>query len=533
MADVFISYASEDRDRVRPLAEALIGRGFSVWWDRALAAGQDYAATIERELKAAKAVVVVWTQSSAASTFVRDEAGRARDEGRLVPLLLDRVDIPLGFGAFQAEDFTRWNGGANAAQMQLLEEVLKAKLQGRDIDASAIERRRRRLGARIRVVSLLTVIALVIGIAVGGKYLFAPPPPQTDLRAELLRLLAEGQLTPQQAIQLAEILEAGALGEPQSVAMNEPSQPSTGAPAPPARSDAPMQGAGRGGEEVAAEAPAVSEAEFAETARDSYRTAFGALSQHGDAQVRLAVAQLAQPGARDAAIQTLWTYAEAHPEDPLRDEIYVLCGTVGEANNNPLGVRALEAATAYDARNTGVWRMLARSYDRYNRDAEAQAAAQVAEAVEARNQGRAQDAERGLQAALPVLNAPELRAPVASELGQIAESRGDYNAASARFSQAYASREEVARRAPEAVSGEVIEADAQQLVRALDRSGRTREACEALRRAQEAHDVAAPDQDLLDRCQRLRVPLRTRVGVSPELRRRTTPAPVQESAPSP
>jgi hypothetical protein len=102
MADVFISYASEDRNRVRPLAEALQSRGFNVWWDRSLAAGQDYTAVIEKELKGAKAVIVVWTQSSSASTFVRDEAGRARDEGRLVPVLLDQVQLPLGFGAFQA-----------------------------------------------------------------------------------------------------------------------------------------------------------------------------------------------------------------------------------------------------------------------------------------------------------------------------------------------------------------------------------------------------------------------------------------------
>ncbi|UPT64196.1 MAG: toll/interleukin-1 receptor domain-containing protein [Hyphomonadaceae bacterium JAD_PAG50586_4] len=224
MADVFISYASEDRNRVRPLAEALQARGFNVWWDRSLAAGQDYTAVIEKELKGSKAVIVVWTQSSSASTFVRDEAGRARDEGRLVPVLLDQVQLPLGFGAFQAEDFTRWNGGANAPQMQLLEEVLKAKLSGRDVDGSAIERRRRKLGARIRLVSVLTVIALVVGIAVGGRYLINPPEPevtQADLRAELLRLLAEGQLTPEQAIQLAQILEAGALGETQSASLSE------------------------------------------------------------------------------------------------------------------------------------------------------------------------------------------------------------------------------------------------------------------------------------------------------------------------
>jgi hypothetical protein len=34
VSDIFISYASEDRSRVRPLADALSGHGWSVWWDR-------------------------------------------------------------------------------------------------------------------------------------------------------------------------------------------------------------------------------------------------------------------------------------------------------------------------------------------------------------------------------------------------------------------------------------------------------------------------------------------------------------------
>ena len=35
MSDIFISYASEDRDRVKSLARALEQEGWSVWWDRA------------------------------------------------------------------------------------------------------------------------------------------------------------------------------------------------------------------------------------------------------------------------------------------------------------------------------------------------------------------------------------------------------------------------------------------------------------------------------------------------------------------
>ncbi|MES1203734.1 MAG: toll/interleukin-1 receptor domain-containing protein, partial [Pseudomonadota bacterium] len=61
MADVFISYSSEDRERVRPLAEALEQRGLSVWWDRAQAAGDEYAWTIQKALDEARVVVVVWS----------------------------------------------------------------------------------------------------------------------------------------------------------------------------------------------------------------------------------------------------------------------------------------------------------------------------------------------------------------------------------------------------------------------------------------------------------------------------------------
>lgn len=506
MADIFISYASEDRNRVRPLAEALIERGFNVWWDRSLAAGQDYTAIIEKELKVAKAVIVVWTQSSTASTFVRDEAGRARDEGRLVPVTLDSVQLPLGFGAFQAEDFTRWNGGANAPQMQLLVEVLNAKLSGRDVNSSEIERRRRRLGARIRIVSVLTVIALIAGIAWVVNDFVRPDPPPTDLRAELLRLLAEGQLTPEQAIQLAEILESGALGGTQTASQE--------APAPGAAED-------RSASTMTADAAGVSEAEFDATASQTYREAFTALAAHPDAQVRLAVAQMSQAQTRDAAMQTLWTYAGDHPDDPLREQIYLLCGSVGEANDNPLGQRALEQATNLTPRDPSVWRMLSRSYSRVNRTGEAAAAAQVSEGVEAQNAGNTAAAESQLQQALPQLTSPQLRAPVASELGAIAEQRGDFSAASARFSQAYTAREQVAEQAPNSAAAEVIQADAQQLVRALDRSGRTREACERLRQAQQEHDVAAPDQELLNRCQReFRTQLRSDVRLAPQLQRR-------------
>jgi tetratricopeptide (TPR) repeat protein len=143
-------------------------------------------------------------------------------------------------------------------------------------------------------------------------------------------------------------------------------------------------------------------------------------------------------------------------------------------------------------------------------------------------------AEQRLEQALPSFTAPILRAPVVSGLGQIAEARGDYNAASDRFAQAYALREQTVAQAPNSAAAQVIDADAQQLVRALDRAGRTQEACQRLQQAQEAHDVAAPNQDILDRCRSLRIQLAPRVELAPILREQRViqRAPAQETAPA-
>ncbi len=114
MADIFISYARDDRERVAALAAALESQGFSLWWDDRITGGDEFPAEIERELKAARATVVVWSAASANSRWVRDEAALAADAGKLVPIRFDDTEPPLGFKQLQAIDFGAWpdKGGA-------------------------------------------------------------------------------------------------------------------------------------------------------------------------------------------------------------------------------------------------------------------------------------------------------------------------------------------------------------------------------------------------------------------------------------
>lgn len=105
MADIFISYAREDTARVERLAGALEGAGYSVWWDRQVHSGVSFAREIERELHAARAVIVGWSAQANESDWVKDEAAHARDHGKLFPICFDAVEAPLGFRQLQRIDF--------------------------------------------------------------------------------------------------------------------------------------------------------------------------------------------------------------------------------------------------------------------------------------------------------------------------------------------------------------------------------------------------------------------------------------------
>jgi predicted ATPase len=121
VADVFISYAREDAAQAEQLASALEAAGHSCWWDRNLTPGTRYLAETEAQLKAARAVVVIWSRVSITSHWVADEAAVGRDENRLVALSFDGAMPPLGFRQFQVADLSGWQGdGAAAAFRNLL-----------------------------------------------------------------------------------------------------------------------------------------------------------------------------------------------------------------------------------------------------------------------------------------------------------------------------------------------------------------------------------------------------------------------------
>jgi serine/threonine-protein kinase len=120
VADVFVSYKAEDRRRVKPLVDALEAEGLAVWWDEQIGGGAQWRHMIEAELNSAKCVLVVWSNRSVGpdGTFVQDEATRAQQRRVYVPVLIDKVHLPLGFGETQALPLTGWHGNISDPRYQ-------------------------------------------------------------------------------------------------------------------------------------------------------------------------------------------------------------------------------------------------------------------------------------------------------------------------------------------------------------------------------------------------------------------------------
>lgn len=114
MSDIFISYARSTEADAKRIAEALRGLGYSVWRDDELPAHRAYSEVIEERLKAARAVVTVWSAEAAKSHWVRAEANAALEAGTLVQLSIDGAMPPMPFGQIQCADMDGWTGDPSA-----------------------------------------------------------------------------------------------------------------------------------------------------------------------------------------------------------------------------------------------------------------------------------------------------------------------------------------------------------------------------------------------------------------------------------
>ncbi len=132
--DVFISYSRDDKDKVAVLARMIASEGYEVWWDADLPPHMSYGDVITAKIGAAKAAVVVWSDTAAKSEWVRAEADVARNQKKLIQTALDNTMPPLPFNQIQCAEIGDWNGEPDHRGWSKVKQSLVALCGPRDAE---------------------------------------------------------------------------------------------------------------------------------------------------------------------------------------------------------------------------------------------------------------------------------------------------------------------------------------------------------------------------------------------------------------
>jgi TolB-like protein/Tfp pilus assembly protein PilF len=145
VSDVFLSYSHDDAEIARRFAKAFEAEGLTVWWDASLRSGETFDEVIEAALRAARAVVVLWSPRSVASRWVRAEATLADRNRTLAPAMIAPCERPIMFELTHTAELSGWTGDRDDPEWRdLLNDVQRLVDGGPARSSPAPARRRRR-----------------------------------------------------------------------------------------------------------------------------------------------------------------------------------------------------------------------------------------------------------------------------------------------------------------------------------------------------------------------------------------------------
>ncbi|HKG11949.1 MAG TPA: toll/interleukin-1 receptor domain-containing protein [Pyrinomonadaceae bacterium] len=118
MSDIFLSCAIDDGVTAKKLAAVFRRQGWTVWWDAStITPGANYLEAAMQELEHSKVVVVLWSSAARESRLVL-EARKRSGQVPFVPVLLEKVELPIRLMFLPAFDLSDWNDEESHAGLQ-------------------------------------------------------------------------------------------------------------------------------------------------------------------------------------------------------------------------------------------------------------------------------------------------------------------------------------------------------------------------------------------------------------------------------
>jgi galactose-1-phosphate uridylyltransferase len=110
--EVFLSYAREDIDLAKQIIAKLEDDEIKVWWDNKITLDSgDFTSEIEEAILAAQCFLVLWSENSTKSDWVKEEATFAKkNKPKIVQVGVGDIRVPLGFKLGQCKKLTLKKG---------------------------------------------------------------------------------------------------------------------------------------------------------------------------------------------------------------------------------------------------------------------------------------------------------------------------------------------------------------------------------------------------------------------------------------
>jgi hypothetical protein len=117
---IFISYKTEEVEYADQLRSVLERIGYNVWWDQEIQTGHAWHEAIDRQLKTAACVIVLWSRRAINSKWIALEAAHALARDVYVPVRIELADVPAPYNHIQAATLAGWDGRLNTSEFPQL-----------------------------------------------------------------------------------------------------------------------------------------------------------------------------------------------------------------------------------------------------------------------------------------------------------------------------------------------------------------------------------------------------------------------------